>query len=207
MKQAMTSPNPLRLETLTRRPLLVSVLCLLALAGVTLWHSVPRTARAAAQDATQAPSAGGDLDTAFNPNIVRSASSVFATTLQSDGKLLIGGTFNTVNGVIRNRVARLNSDGTLDTAFLNGQSGANGIVYALNVQPEGRIALAGLFNTVNGTARGNIARLNTDGTLDTGFLNGLSGTNGGAYSLALQTDGKIIIGAFSARSTMRAARV
>jgi hypothetical protein len=42
---------------------------------------------------------------------------VFSVATQSDGKILIGGQFSTVGGITRNRIARLNSDGTLDTGF------------------------------------------------------------------------------------------
>ena len=51
---------------------------------------------------------------------------VTALALQTDGKIVIGGSFTSFNGTARNRIARLNSDGTLDTTFLAAGSGANG---------------------------------------------------------------------------------
>lgn len=138
----------------------------------------------------QAP--GGDLDLPFASNI--SGGGVTALAVQADGKIVIGGLFTSVGGVARNRIARLNSDGTLDTTFLNGLSGTNDVVNAVAVQADGKIVLVGNFSTVNGTARLRIARLNSDGTLDTAFLNGLSGVNFRVNAVVVQPDNKIILG-------------
>src|SRR5207245_2680595 len=56
------------------------------------------------------------------------------------------------------RIARLNADGTLDMSFDPG-AGANGRVYALAVQSDGRIVLGGIFTSINGIARSGLARL------------------------------------------------
>src|ERR1051326_8546152 len=54
------------------------------------------------------------------------------------------------------------------------------------------------FTEVKGTSRNFVARLNADGTLDTGFQNGLGGADGTINSVALQSDGKVLIaGEFS----------
>lgn len=128
---------------------LVSLLALFAL--------LPHTA--AAQDTLI-------LDPGYAPSIPEI--SVHATALQDDGKLLIGGDFVVVNGTARERLARLNLDGTLDTGFANGIA-INGIVTSVVVVPEG-ILIGGHFSQVNGIARAGIARLNTvDGTLDSTF--------------------------------------
>ena len=42
---------------------------------------------------------------------------LYSIAIQSNGKILIGGSFTTVGGVTRNRIARLNSDGTLDSSL------------------------------------------------------------------------------------------
>ena len=68
---------------------------------------------------------------------------VIATAVQPDGKILIGGIFTTVLGVTRNNIARLNTDGTLDTAF---NPNANGVVYAIAVQADGKILVGGYFH-------------------------------------------------------------
>ena len=96
--------------------------------------------------------------------------------LQPDGKIVIGGFFTSVAGVGRNRIARLNSDGSLDTSFDPGV-GCQGkvvpaddkdpFVFALAVQRDGKIVVAGNFATYNNQPSSGIARLNADGTLDT----------------------------------------
>jgi uncharacterized delta-60 repeat protein len=140
--------------------------------------------------ALQRLNANGTIDTAFMPNV----SSVNVVALQTDGKIIIGGGFGTVNSITRNGIARVNSDGTLDTTFGNGQTGINNAVLAVALQTDGKVIAVGLFQTVNGVARGGVARLNADGTLDTTFGNGLTGTTATVYSVRVQTDGKIVIG-------------
>ena len=120
--------------------------------------------------------------------------------VQPDGKILLGGAFTTlapkgIAPVTRNHIARLNADGTLDTAF---DPNANGLVYSMAVQPDGKILLGGLFATLspNGggaVTRNHIARLNADGTLDTGFDPNADGI---VHSIAVQTNGQILAGGF-----------
>src|SRR6185369_16433164 len=119
---------------------------------------------------------------------------LFALAVQTDGKVLIGGLFTTVNNLARSRIARLNADGTLDTAFLTNAAGANSTVRALALQSDGRIVIGGEFGNYNNVYRGSIARLKTDGSLDETFINFNSGANGRVNGLALQADGKVISG-------------
>ncbi len=98
---------------------------------------------------------------------------VLALALQPNGQILAGGNFTYVNGVPENCIARLNADGSLDSAgFLNGYSGASGAVQAVVCQTDGRVVIGGAFTNVNGIARQRIARLMTDGSLDTSFAPG-----------------------------------
>ena len=113
-----------------------------------------------------------------------------ALALQPDGKILIGGAFLFFNGTARNRLARLNADGTLDLTF-NPGSGANDFVSAIAVQPDGKIIIGGAFTIYNGSSRLRIARLNSDGSVDPTF--------GGVpddvvRAIVVQPDGKILIG-------------
>ncbi|MDQ7826993.1 MAG: delta-60 repeat domain-containing protein [Candidatus Eremiobacteraeota bacterium] len=135
----------------------------------------------------------GSLDTSFNPG-TGSDTAIEALAVQSDGKIIIGGQFSTVNGVSRNRIARLNPDGTLDTSFDPG-TGFSSTVWALAVQSDGKIVVGGNFVTYNGFPCNHIARLNTDGSRDTSFTP-ISGANNVVYTVALQSDGKIVIGGF-----------
>ena len=136
-------------------------------------------------------STDGSLDTSFNVG-AGADSDVYAVTVQSDGKVIIGGAFTNYNETARNNIARLNTDGSLDTSFNIG-AGPNSFVYAVAVQSDGKIIIGGAFTTYKGTARSNIARLNTDGSLDTSFNVG-AGCNSFVYAVAVQSNGKIIIG-------------
>jgi len=136
---------------------------------------------------------GGDVDFSFDFSCTINWS-VYAVAVQPDGKVLIAGGFTSVHGAVRRRVARLNADGSTDHTFLNGLSGANGTVYCLAVQADGKVLIGGAFTGVNGLRRDRIARLNPDGSLDETFLNGLSGANGSVLCLAVQADGKVLVG-------------
>lgn len=119
----------------------------------------------------------GTLDRTFLPS-TRSGISPggFETmlALQQDGKIL-GTILN--NGTQTNlTVGRMNPDGTRDASFdvkvrLAGASPSInlGYVAAMAVQPNGKIVMVGRFDSVNGSTRRGIARLNTDGSLDPEF--------------------------------------
>jgi len=121
----------------------------------------------------------------FNPGANGGVSSL---AVQTDGKILAGGGLFTLGGLPRNRIGRLNADGSLDAAF---NPGANGEVDSLAVQTDGKIVVAGSFTLLGGQPRSNIGRLNADGSLDTTFN---PGANFPVSSLAVQADGKILAG-------------
>jgi uncharacterized delta-60 repeat protein len=112
--------------------------------------------------------------------------------VQTDGKIIVGGELGTYNGVIENRIVRLNTDGTKDPSFNTG-TGFSNTVNAIVIQPDGKIIVGGNFTTYNGVTVNRIIRLNSDGTQDTSFT---TGTGFGNYvnTIALQPDGKIIVG-------------
>jgi uncharacterized delta-60 repeat protein len=148
----------------------------------------------------------GTQDTLFrlNPNGTRDTNwlvtlnggAVSAIAQQADGKIVIGGTFVSVNGTNRAGVARLNTNGTPDLTFGNGLSGVSGLVNCLALQPDGKVLIGGYFFFVNGLSRTRIARLNQDGSVDGGFQNGMAGADGEVEALAVQPDGKILMGGF-----------
>ena len=114
---------------------------------------------------------------------------------QPDGKILIAGYFNRVNGTNSSKnIIRLNTDGTIDSSF-NVGSGANYTIYAMTLQPDGKIIVGGYFDSINGTTRNEIARLNPDGSLDSSF-NPAINRGGVVLSLSLQPDGKIVVGGY-----------
>ena len=89
----------------------------------------------------------------FDPN---ANGAIRVIVVQPDGKILIGGEFTSLapNGgptVTRNHIARLNPDGTVDSAF---DPNANGGIYAIAVQSDGKIVVGGNFsgpNSIGGT--------------------------------------------------------
>ena len=140
--------------------------------------------------------ADGSLDTGFNPNVGGNGfTEVESVAIQADGKILFGGNFTTVGGVTRNRLARVNANGSLDTGFNANVSAVAGSVHSLAVQTDGKILLGGVLERVGGTSRNCIARVNANGSLDTAFNPIiLSGTTTEIDSLAVQADGKILLG-------------
>jgi uncharacterized delta-60 repeat protein/uncharacterized repeat protein (TIGR01451 family) len=117
---------------------------------------------------------------------------VSAAVLQPDGKLVIGGDFQSIHGLPRKYLARLNADGTVDLGF-NPDYGIEPEMLAL--QGDGKIIVAGYLGYVISGADRGLVRLNTDGTRDTSFaIVQLSGSL--SYgSMVLQPDGNILIGA------------
>ena len=147
--------------------------------------------------------ADGTLDSGFinaPAGQVKSNHNVRGIAVQpADGKIVIGGYFTLIDGVARNRIARLNADGTLDTSF-NVGAGANGNIEDVKLQSDGKILISGSFTQVQGTDILGVARLNTDGSLDSSFSpNGGAVPNGAwtgnfpVYQMALQSDDKILI--------------
>ena len=137
----------------------------------------------------------GSVDLGFNPG-TGADGRVPALAVQSDGKVLIGGWFTSVNGVSRNRVARLNADGSVDSTFDTGPGPAwsnDYFAWRLAVQPDGKVLIGGGLLAFNGATLNRIARLNSDGSLDPSFNVG-SGANQDVYSVAVQSDGKVLIG-------------
>ena len=140
----------------------------------------------------------GSVDYSFAP-VTGLNSGVNCIALQPDGRMIVGGYLNSFNlncnRISRNRIARLNADGSLDTTFDPG-TGFDGIVECLALQPDGKVIVGGNYANFNGIPRRSVARLNADGSLDFAFnsLNGFSLSGGPVYSLALQPDGKVIVG-------------
>lgn len=94
-----------------------------------------------------------------------------------------------MGGTARNRIARLNADGSLDTTFIN--PNANNPVYTIVVQGDGKILIGGTFTSVSGITRNRIARLSSLGALDLTFN---PNSNGTVWNIKIQTDGSVVFG-------------
>jgi uncharacterized delta-60 repeat protein len=132
----------------------------------------------------------GSVDATFNSGSGAN-SVIYSAALQSDGKLLVAGAFSAFNGMPRSRIARLNTDGSLDDTFFPG-SGPNAEVLSIAVQPDGKAIIGGNFTIYNSKSRNRVARLNTDGTPDSFYPAG--GANATVESVALDSNGSVLIG-------------
>ncbi len=135
----------------------------------------------------------GTKDTSYNTGTGYNGS-ISTIVQQADGKILVGGSFTTYNGVTENRIIRLNSDGSKDTTFNTG-TGFNNNVALIKLQADGKIVVGGYFTTYNGVTENKIIRLNSNGNKDTTFNTG-TGILGFVFSIEVQTNGKILIGGF-----------
>lgn len=104
------------------------------------------------------------IGTSFSP--IRSATDI---AIQNDGKILIGGNFNSYNGNTSPKLIRLNASGAYDSSFITG-TGFNGSVSDLEILSDGRILVVGNFTSYNGTNSVNrVALLNANGVIDNSF--------------------------------------
>jgi uncharacterized delta-60 repeat protein len=141
--------------------------------------------------------AAGDLDTSFGVNgkvttDIGGVDQIIAMVVQPDGKLVAAGGIGESGFIL----ARYLPNGSLDSTFGTGgrvvTSGNTQLAFAVALQSDGKIVAVGgnHFST---------ARYNTDGSLDTTFGNNgvifaAFGGFDGARSVAIQGDGKILVG-------------
>jgi uncharacterized delta-60 repeat protein len=150
----------------------------------------------------------GKLDTTFRtgtgfPGLPR------VVVMQPDGQILVGGDFQTYDTTASKGLVRLNSDGSIDTSLQVG-TGFNDRVYAVDLQPDGKIVVGGLFTEYNGNTCKRLVRLFANGDIDTSFDTYL-GANASVEDLHVLPTGKIIIAGdftgFWGDPTLRIARV
>ncbi len=127
--------------------------------------------------------------------------------IQPDGKIVVGGSYDTDGADTDFVVARYTTDGDLDTTFSSDGihafdlgSGTQDQLRGMKLQPNGKIVVVG-YNDAKDWA---VARLNTDGSMDTTFGGGdgititdFGGTTDRAQDLVIESDGKIVVGGFT----------
>ena len=132
----------------------------------------------------------GSIDSSFYTGTGFGNGEVRSVSLQTDGKILVGGTFSSYNKETAKRIVRLNSDGTKDSSFNSG-TGFDNQINSITLQGDGKILAGGFFTSYNGETAISIVRLNSDGTKDSSFNSGI-GFNNSVLSITLQPNGKII---------------
>lgn len=134
------------------------------------------------------------LDPTFGPEITAPGGEVKRVVLQPDGRLIVFGRFDALNGGGRPEIARVNPDGSVDESYKPGLR----VQYPelTLAQPDGKLLMAGHYLTADGLETG-LFRLNPDGALDAIFLTQPDfGTDqfGAVQRLALQPDGRLLLG-------------
>ena len=127
----------------------------------------------------------GSLDNSFNFSY---GAYIADIAIQRDGKILI-----TAHPSVGN-LLRLNPDGSIDDSFTVDRSITDGYAYGVDIQGDGKIVMVGSFKAPNVTTSENILRLNLDGSVDTNFNYSGSGCYIVAGPVAIQPDGKILVG-------------
>jgi uncharacterized delta-60 repeat protein len=120
--------------------------------------------------------ANGTVDVSFRP--VFGDATIRSIVVQTDGKIMVGGTFTNVNGVNRTGLVRLNADGSSDASF---DAGNITFVRQIEIQANGKYLVLG----------SGISRLNNDGSTDTSFLP--ASFNGIINQFLAQPDGSILV--------------
>ena len=159
-------------------PRLVAALLLLLAGGPDVLWAVP-----------------GDVDPNFTLAAGTAANdAILAVQVRTnDGKIYIGGFFDRYNGNTALRIARLGPTGAFDPSFAS--PGVGSPVNELALQPDLKVVIGGNFTSVGNTSSRYVARLNDNGSLDTAFTTGLgTGADNGVDALAIQADGKIMVG-------------
>lgn len=159
--------------------------------------------------------ADGSLDNSFTPVTIEKISGsnnliysimIYKIVLQPNGKILVVGDFSSCNGSYRNKVFRLNSNGTLDYTFEVNSIIGNKDAYAVVPQPDGNILLGGTFsNNIIGTPMyGGLVRVSDNGTPDSLFnATAKPNVQMGVKAIIVQPDGKILLGGGTNRTCVR----
>jgi uncharacterized delta-60 repeat protein len=139
----------------------------------------------------------GSLDQTFDAGSGPNSVGIEDFEVQADGKVLVSGFFTTFSGQARVLVARLDSNGAVDPGFdphTEAPSDAPAEVSRIKIQSDGKVLLVGRFKIRGESTIRSMARLNPDGSVDSSFDAGLTGSY--FEDLATQADGKIVVSGY-----------
>ncbi len=132
----------------------------------------------------------GTLDTTFNIGSGFDLP-VWSIALDANESVFAGGDFTSFNGNSVSAIAKLNTDGSMDSAFQSA-SGFDGSVNSIFVNEDFSIFVTGSFTQYQGVAQGRLAKINSTGSLDNSFVTG-TGLNSSGATLKLASDGSLDI--------------
>nr|WP_315191580.1 T9SS sorting signal type C domain-containing protein [uncultured Flavobacterium sp.] len=135
----------------------------------------------------------GNLDATFITGSGASAT-IEEVQIQLDGKIILAGSFDSFNKTLNTtKIVRLDTTGNVDASFIS-VTGFDATITALELQSDGKILVGGAFTTYNGSSANRIVRLNTDGSVDAGFVSGSGFNNGGVTVIKTNALGEIMVG-------------
>lgn len=137
----------------------------------------------------------GTVDTTFHSRLLTGSGEIRFVLALPDGKSMIGGSFTAYDGVSTGHIARLMSNGDLDTGF-SSIAGFDDEVYCMVRLIDGRILVGGSFNTYNGVPIQRLVRLGADGDLDNSFQPEVSDLQGVRHIAVLPT-GRILVSGYN----------
>ena len=135
----------------------------------------------------------GNKDTDFDNTTGFNTNTVYAITIDENGKIYVGGGFTQWKAVTNNRIIRLNPNGDKDTGFVNTTGFNSGQVNSITIDENGKIYVGGTFTQYKSVTNNRIIRLNPNGDKDTDFDN-TTGFSDNVNSIVIDENGKILIG-------------
>jgi uncharacterized delta-60 repeat protein len=153
----------------------------------------------------------GSTDTTFITNTGTGfQGNPYTLDIQSDGKIVVVGSFSTFNGVSVGNIVRINTNGTYDSTFVTGDGFSNQAV-SVKFDSTGKILIGGYFTRYSGITSSRFVRLNSNGSFDSTFNIGTGFDVEAVTTILIQPDNKIITGgnftSFNGTSRIRLARL
>lgn len=137
----------------------------------------------------------GTLDATFRSGTLALTNGIVNdVVLQTDGGILVGGSFTTIAADARPSLARLTANGAVDLGFNAGSVISE--ITKISLQTDGKIIAGGFFRPPGVTGNLGFARFNANGSTDTTFdvLTPARNTNNYVFAVIIEPNGKILLG-------------